>query len=459
MSEWGPDPTLCQALRERLGPHGFFAGSDLPDTLQSDWSRTGQHRPLALVRPASTEEVAAVLALCHQFRQPVVVQGGMTGLAGGANPTGVEIALSLARLVGVEEIDGDAEAMLVRAGTALANAQEAARAAGFLFPVDLGARGSAQIGGLVATNAGGIRVIRYGTLRDNLLGVEAVLADGRILSHLNRTRKDNTGYDLRNLICGSEGTLAVVTRAVIKLYPLPPPGGTALCALPSFTAVLALLGLARRRVTLSAFEVMWRDYLALNQDLLGCKVFANPPPFAVLIETEGPGLDVLLEEALDSGVLTDAILAQAEAQARAFWALREGLAMDQALPGLINLDVALAPGRMALFAESCAQEIRALHPLAHVSFYGHVGDGNLHVAVAVPGQANAPVQAIERIAYGLVQRLGGSISAEHGIGLLKRNWLCHSRSADEIAAMRAIKAALDPLGLLNPGKVLPEAES
>jgi FAD/FMN-containing dehydrogenase len=429
----------------------------VPESARSDWSRTGRHLPALLLRPASTGEVAVALALCHRHGQPVVVQGGMTGLAGGANPTGCEVALSLSRLSGVEEIDAEAGAMVVRAGTVLAAAQEAARDAGFLLPVDLGARGSAQIGGLVATNAGGLRVIRYGTMRDNLLGVEAVLADGRVLSHLTRTIKDNTGYDLRNLICGSEGTLAVVTRAVIRLRPLPPPGDTALCALATFGAVLALLTLARRRVNLAAFEAMWRDYIALNQDLSGRRPFPDPPPFAVLIETEGPGLQDLLEEAMGEGIIADALLARSVAEARGFWELREGLAMDDALPGLVNLDVALSPGRMAAFADACAAGIRALDPAAHVSFYGHVGDGNLHVAASVPGGGEGAAREIERIAYDLVRGLGGSISAEHGIGLLKRDWLGHSRSPDEIAAMRALKEALDPAGLLNPGKVLPPA--
>ncbi|MCX7646660.1 MAG: FAD-binding oxidoreductase [Rhodobacteraceae bacterium] len=450
-------PALAEGLVARLGPRGALFGPEVPEAARSDWSRTGRHLPPALLRPASTEEVAAALALCHRHRQPVVVQGGMTGLAGGANPCGNEVALSLARLAGVEEIDADAGAMVVRAGTVLAVAQEEARAAGFLLPVDLGARGSAQVGGLVATNAGGLRVIRHGTMRDNLLGLEAVLADGRVLSHLSRTVKDNTGYDLRHLICGSEGTLAVITRAVIRLRPLPPPGDTALCALASFEAVLALLGEARRRATVAAYEVMWRDYLALNQELLGRRPFPDPPPFAVLIETEGPGLAELLGDAHERGILLDALVARSTAEARGFWELREGLAMDDALPGLVNLDVALAPGRMAAFAEACAAGVRGLHPGAHVSFYGHVGDGNLHVAAAIPGGGPDAVHAVERIAYDLVRDLGGSISAEHGIGLLKRDWLGHSRSPGEIAAMRALKAALDPLGLLNPGKVLPRA--
>jgi FAD/FMN-containing dehydrogenase len=451
------DPALARALRAALGPSGFLAGDAVPEAARSDWSRTGRVLPAALVRPGSTAEAAAALALLHRHRQPVVVQGGMTGLAGGANPRPGEVALSLARLAGVEEIDAEAGAMVVRAGTVLAAAQDAAAAAGFLLPIDLGARGSAQIGGLVATNAGGIRVIRHGTTRDNLLGLEAVLADGTVLCHLNRTVKDNTGYDLRHLICGSEGTLAVVTRAVLRLRPRPPPGDTALCALASFDAVLALLALARARVTVAAFEAMWREYFALNQELAERRPFPDPPPFAVLIETEGPGLEALLAEALEAGTITDALIAQSGAEARAFWEIREGLGMDAALPALINLDVALPPARMATFAEACAAAVRARHPGAHVSFFGHVGDGNLHIALALPGADPEAGHAAERIAYDLVRDCGGSVSAEHGIGVLKRAWLGHSRSPAEIAAMRAIKAALDPAGILNPGRVLPPA--
>ncbi len=449
-------PDLGGALAALLGPQGFASGADVPEATRTDASRTGEVLPLALLRPATVQEVSGALRLCHEHGQRVVVQGGMTGLAGGANPMPGEVALSLSRLSGVEEIDAEAGLMVVRAGTVLEQVQAAAEAAGWHLPIDLGARGSCQIGGNIATNAGGIRVIRHGMTRDNLLGIEAVLADGTVLSHLNRAVKDNTGYDLRHLICGSEGTLAVVTRAVLRLVPQPPPVETALCALPDFPAVLQLLRMARAGVTLGAYEAMWQEFFAFNQHLLDRTYFADPPPFGVLIEVEGAGLLPLLEQAFEAGLVTDALVAQSRAEARSFWELREAWAMDAALPGLINLDVSLPQAAMADFAQACHAAITGRWAGAHVSVFGHVADGNLHLAVWLPeGDAEA-AHAAEGIVYDLVARAEGSVSAEHGIGMLKREWLGHSRSEAELAAMRAVRRALDPAGLLNRGRILPD---
>ncbi|WP_413875186.1 FAD-binding oxidoreductase [Albidovulum sp.] len=448
---------MLEELRAALGPQGCLTGVDVPEAALSDASRSGRDLPLALLRPATVEEVSRALAICHRHGAPVVPQGGMTGLAGGANPAPGAIALSLSRLSGVEEIDADAMAMVVRAGTVLEVAQKAAEAAGFLLPIDLGARGSCQIGGNIATNAGGLRVIRDGMARDNLLGIEAVLADGTVLSRLTKVVKNNTGYDLRHLFAGSEGTLGVITRAVIRLRPLPGPRGTVLAALPDFASVLRLLALARATLPgLSAFEAMWRDYFAFSQSLLPAPLFADPPPFSVILEAEaGEALERLLETAFEAGVVSDALIAQSLAEARRFWAVREGIEMDAALPGLINLDVSLATGRLDDFAQACRAALLARFPEAHVSFFGHVADSNLHVAVAVPGGGETAAHTVDATAYGVVQDFGGSISAEHGIGTLKRDWLGCSRSGAELAAMRSIKTALDPKGILNPGKLLP----
>lgn len=445
---------MFQELHDLLGPQGCLTGADVPEAARSDGSRSGQMLPLALLRPATVEQVSAALAICHRHGQKVVVQGGMTGLAGGANALGGEVALSLSRLSGVEEIDAVQGVMVLRAGTVLEVAQRAAEAAGFLLPIDLGARGSCQIGGNIATNAGGLRVIRHGTTRENVLGLEVVQADGTVLSHLNRAVKDNTGYDLRHLFAGSEGTLGVITRAVLRLRPLPAAPETALCALEDFGAVVRLLQMAQRTVTVAAFEAMWREYFALSQSLTGKVLFADVPPFAVILEAEGGGLQPLLEAAFEEGVIFDALVAQSTAEARDFWAVREGHALDASLRGLINLDVSLPVARMADYADDVTAEVLAQFPGAHVSFFGHVGDSNLHVAIAVPDPDHQKEQAVDRIAYDAVRARGGSISAEHGIGTLKRDWLGHSRSPAELAAMRAIKAALDPKGILNPGKVI-----
>ncbi|RWR05353.1 FAD-binding oxidoreductase [Paenirhodobacter populi] len=433
-----------------LGPQGCLTGSRVTETRIWDASGAPWQPPLALLRPASVAEVSAALAICHRHGLPVVPQGGLTGLAGGAMPRAEGVALSLSRFAGVEEIDADAGVMVVRAGTVLATAQKAAGDAGFLLPIDLGARGSCQIGGIVSTNAGGVRVIRQGTTRDNVLGLEAVLADGKVLSHLMRVMKDNTGYDLRNLIIGSEGTLAVVTRAVLRLRPLPPASETALCALADYAAVLRLLAMARGQVVLSAFEAMWRDHFIMSG---GLGMFSGPPSFAVLIEVEGPGLETLLETAFEAGLIADALVARSGADARRFWDVRESERATRSLKGLHNLDVSLPVARMDEFATACARAVRRLDPGAECYFFGHIGDSNLHAMIDLPNHGTA-ADRLDRIAYDLVQAMGGSISAEHGIGTLKRPWLNRSRSADEIAAMRAIKSALDPKGILNASKVI-----
>lgn len=439
-------------LRAALGPDACLTGGALEGVAhRSDASTTGRDLPLALLRPASVSEISKALEICHRHGQPVVPQGGMTGLAGGANCRPGDVALSLTRFQGVEEIDPVAGAMVVRAGTVLETAQNAARDAGFLLPIDLGARGSCQIGGNIATNAGGLRVIRHGTVRENLLGLEAVQADGTVLSHLSRMRKDNTGYDLRHLLAGSEGTLAVITRAVLRLRPLPSGIETAVCALENYDAVLALMNGARGQVTLSAFEVMWADFFELCG---GRCLFAQTPPFAVIIETEGGGLEPLLEKAIEEGTILDALIAQSHAEARRFWEVREGALPEAHVNDIVNFDISLPTAGMDDYVQGCRANISAALPHARSFFFGHIGDGNLHIMVEVPGFADADVHDVDRIAYDLVREAGGTISAEHGIGTLKRDWLGHSRSPAELAAMRAIKRALDPAGILNPDKVL-----
>ncbi|RUT30415.1 FAD-binding oxidoreductase [Arsenicitalea aurantiaca] len=447
-----PDQPVLRALLAALGDDGVLAGSRLMAARLRDASGAPSAvAPLALLRPRSVEEVSAALAICHAHDQPVVVQGGLTGLAAGANPLGGEIALSLARLEGIEDIDAEEGTMTLRAGTILQTAQDAARAAGFLLPIDYGARGSAHIGGAIATNAGGTRVIGHGTVRQNVLGLECVLMDGTVLSHLVKFTKDNSGYNLAQLFIGSEGTLGVVTRAVLRLKPLPPPAETALCALPDFPAALKLLRSARAKTTLSAFEVMWQDHFLLCG---GRGLFSPDPDIALLIECEGGGLTDLLADAYSEGIVRDALIASSQAEADRFWDIRHMDHLETPLTHEINLDVSLPVVAMDGFARRCREDLGALDPDLRSYVFGHVGDGNLHVVVTLPRADPALVHRVEETAYGLVRALGGSISAEHGIGRLKRDWLDHSRSAAEIAAMRAIKAALDPKGLLNPGKII-----
>ena len=305
------------ALRETLGDHICITGEQLGEiAVHWDASGTGPRNvPLALLRPDSVEQLSAALAICHAHGQPVVVQGGLTGLAAGASPLGGEVAISLSRFSGIEEIDADSACMTVRAGTILQAAQEAAHDAGFLLPVDFGARGSCQIGGAIATNAGGMRVISHGTMRQNVLGLECVLMDGTVLSHLSKAVKDNSGYNLQQLFIGSEGTLAVITRAVLRLKPVAPVPETALCTLPDFSAAIRLLKRAQTQVRLAAFEVMWPDHFLYCG---GRGLFATDPAMVVLIECEGGGLTAPVRggtpfaRSLSKGVYPRHVLRQAQ---------------------------------------------------------------------------------------------------------------------------------------------------
>ncbi|MFK0274442.1 FAD-binding oxidoreductase [Ensifer sp. NPDC090286] len=453
--------TIVDDLKQALGDI-VLTGTEIGERHRSDASLTGRELPKAVIRPTSSEEIATALRLCNENGQTVVVQGGLTGLAGGANAGGDAVVISLERFAGIEEIDPQAGTMTVRAGTALEVAQRAAEDAGFLLPIDLGARGSCQIGGNLATNAGGIRVLRYGVTRDNVLGLEAVLADGTIISSLNKMIKNNTGYDLRQFFIGSEGTLGVITRAVLRLRPLPAGRLTALCALESYEAVVSFLARCQRGLPgLSAFEAMWESYFRFNAEAEKLKLFEEIPAFAVIVEQdllgdagERDGFEAFLGEALEDGIIADALIAQSEKESRSFWSVREGHAMDSQLPDLVNLDVSLPIGDIGRFAAECGEALSARFPAAHVSFFGHVADSNLHIAFSEPnGDADTP-HIVDGVVYEIVRRYKGSISAEHGIGTLKRDFLDHSRSPSELELMRRIKQALDPNGILNPGKVI-----
>jgi FAD/FMN-containing dehydrogenase len=453
---------LIAELTGALGDGAVLVGSAVGTHCRSDASGSGLAQPRALLRPNTIEAVSDALAICHKHGVTLVPQGGMTGLAGGANPRPGDIALSLDRLNRIEQIDPESSTITLQAGCILQRAQEAASAEGLLLPIDLGSRGSCQIGGLIATNAGGLRVIRHGMTRDNLIGLEVVLANGTLLSNLGKMVKNNTGYDLRHLFCGSEGTLGVITRAVLRLRPLPTAKQTALVALADYQDVVTLLSRARNQLHgLSAFEAMWRSYFSLSQSCEGLMLFDDPPPFAVILEVEsdaGPGpaaaFENFLGAALEDGILNNALIAQSDSEASRFWAVREGHRLYTALPDVINLDVSMALGQIGSFADACAQALSTRYPVAHVSFFGHIGDSNLHVAVSAPEGGLDAAHVVDDIVYDLVRKFHGSVSAEHGIGTLKRAYLGHSRSNAEIAAMRAIKTALDPEGMMNPGKVL-----
>ncbi|WP_423191424.1 FAD-binding oxidoreductase [Burkholderia multivorans] len=457
------DAALEAALVAELGDACVTRAADIEPRYFTAYNERPGVRPRALVRPRSVDEVSRALALCARLAQPVVPQGGLTGLARGAVALGGEVVLSMERFAGIDALDAAAGTLTVRAGTLLQVVQEAADAAGFTFGVDLGARGSCQIGGMLATNAGGTRAIRYGTMREQVLGLEAVLADGTVVSSMNRMLKNNAGYDLKQLFIGSEGTLGVVTRAVLRLHPKLAAPATALCRVRDYKAAVGLWDRMRTLPELVSFEAMWPafyDYVARHTPGVAAP-FAADGGFAVLIEcaTSAPerdaraALETALADAIDAGLADDAVLATSERQARDLWALREGLAID-ALPNLVNFDVSLPTGDLGAFAARCDAALRACWPDIVCLFFGHVGDGNVHIGVSRAAMTDADADEIDRRVYAIVREMGGSVSAEHGIGVLKRDYLGHTRSDAEIALMRTLKAALDPGGILNPGKVL-----
>lgn len=448
--------TLFDRLRAELGDGGVLLGADIGAGFSADMSGPGTAPPAAVLRPRTTLEVAAVLRLCNEAAAPVVVQGGRTGLAGGAAPAGHEIALSLERMRGIEDIDTASATMVAKAGTPLADCQAAAAEHNLFLALDLGSRGSCQIGGNLATNAGGIRVIRYGMMREQVLGLEAVLADGTVISSMNRMLKNNAGYDLKQLFIGSEGTLGVITRAVLRLHPPPGEIVTALCAVRSYPQVVALLRRAQTGLGgVMAFEAMWREYFAFNTAALNLRFFDAEHPFCVILESAAgmEATEAFLASCLGEGLIADGLIAHSHAQAREIWSVREGYPIET-LPNLLNFDVSLPIGRIGDYAEDCTAALHKRWPDAHVSFYGHVGDSNVHICVSAPYQPGESMHDVDGIVYGVLGRYQGSISAEHGIGTLKRPYLHLSRTPEELDLMRRLKRALDPRGILNPGKVI-----
>jgi FAD/FMN-containing dehydrogenase len=363
------------------------------------------------------------------------------------------------------EIDAVSGTMTVEAGVPLQVVQEAALAAGFYFPLDLGARGSCSIGGNLATNAGGNRVIKYGMMRDQVLGLEAVLASGEVVGGLNKMIKDNSGYDLRHLLIGSEGTLAVITRVVLRLRPKPTTVSTAWCGLPDYDAVTTLLTRAQAGLApgVSAFEVMWAGYydaVLANLDTLRAPL-ASRHPFYVLLESagtdperSGEAFEEFLGDMLAQGVVSDAALASSQAHALAFWAIRDAPGEYQRfIPNHAAYDVSFSIAQAGEAAARCDARLRERWPDATVLVYGHLGDGNIHIVVDVPGMSKHDHDAIDTVIYDVTREFHGSISAEHGIGVKKKHFLPLTRSPVDLQSMRAIKLALDPANLLNPGKI------
>ena len=459
---------FIQALIDALGPASVCVGDAIEARHQSDWSGAPAVRPLALLRPADTQGVAAALRLCHAHRVPVVPQGGLTGLAGGAMPQADAVALSLERMNSLEAADPVAATLTVQAGVTLQAAQEAAAAAGFQLGVDLGARGSCQIGGNLATNAGGNGVLQFGMMREQVLGLEVVLADGTVLDMMRPMIKNNTGYDLKHWFVGSEGTLGIITRAILRLHPAKRARVSTLVALPDYAAAIRLLRLLQSSFpgALAAFELMWEDFFTTSlQWSQTASPFGQTYPFAVLADVTGndegalaESLQEVLAQAMDQGLVLDAVVAQTQSQASALWRIREASAEFPVQMDPINFDISLPIEAIDAFAETCIEALSQRWP-GHKSLrFGHLGDGNLHLttdarSLGDAAEAEQASHELQALVYELLARQGGSISAEHGIGLHKKPYLHLSRSPAELTVMRAIKQALDPMNLLNPGKV------
>ena len=471
MSTYNP---LFETLRQIVGAPNVLTEGDL-SAWEQDWRKRERGRALAVVRPGSTHEVAAVVKVCAAARISIVPQGGNTGMVVGSTPdaSGTQIVLSLQRMNSVRMLDAANLTITVDAGCVLQNLQEACEKAGFLFPLSLASEGSCTIGGNLGTNAGGTQVVRFGNTRDLCLGLEVVTAQGEVWNGLSGLRKDNTGYDLRDLFIGSEGTLGVITAATMKLYPLPAAQLTALAAVPSLDAAVTLLGLAHQHLGsgLTGFEVMGQFAMSLvvkhypqqrvplYQDTAFCVLLENSDH-----ESEAHArqqFERLLETAMVQGCVSDAVVAENLSQAQQLWHIRESIPLAQAEEGLnIKHDISIPVSLIPEFVRITDALLTQAYPGARLVNYGHLGDGNLHYNVQAPEGSDAAAflneqeQNVNTLVYDSVDKFGGSISAEHGVGSLKIDKLEHHKSPVALGMMRAIKQALDPQNLMNPGRVI-----
>ena len=466
--------SFIEEIQAIVGPAGLITLPQEVAPYASDWRKRYVGKPAAVVKPASTAEVAEVVRACAESRTAIVPQGGNTGLCGAATPdaSGTQIVLNLSRMNRVRAIDTRNNTMTVEAGCVLAKLQNTAEEAGRLFPLSLAAEGSCEIGGNLSTNAGGTAVLRYGNARELVLGLEVVLPSGEVWDGLRGLRKDNTGYDLKQLFIGAEGTLGVITAAVLKLFPLPKSHATAVVALETPEKAVALLeralGACGERLT--GFE-LFSDFclsLVLKHFRDTAAPFPRRFPHYVLMELSdtqsGEGVRVLVESMLEAALeernILDAAVAQSETQSRAFWSLREFISEAQAHEGPnIKHDVSIPISRISEFIATTDAELERAYRGVRVVTFGHIGDGNVHYNVSAP-EGVAPgafvmhTAEINRIVHDSVARVGGSISAEHGLGQLKRDEIQRYKSPLELELMRKLKRALDPQGIMNPGKVL-----
>jgi FAD/FMN-containing dehydrogenase len=465
------DPAIAEKLKNAAGPDGATERADEIAPHLVEWRGRWKGTSPLLLSPATTQQVSRILALCHETRTPIVPQGGNTGMVGGQIPTQGEVLLSLARMNRIRAVSPDDNTLEAEAGVILQQVQESAAAHGRLFPLSLGAEGSCTIGGNLATNAGGVGVLRYGMSRDLVLGLEVVLADGRVLDLMRGLRKDNTGYDLKQLFIGAEGTLGVITASLLKLFPKPAGYATAFVALTELGHAVPLLNRVQDATggLVTAFELI--PQFGLELVLRHIPGTADPLPgaraWSVLVEISNPSafdatapLQEALGRAMEDGLVGDAAFAKSSRDRKALWRLRETMPEAQKLDGAsLSNDISVPLSAIPGFIAAAEAAVTSVFPEARIFAFGHVGDGNLHFTVrAAAGHDAALLAARERIERSIldeVQKSGGSISAEHGLGLAKNETIARYKSAAEIAVMRTLKSALDPRNILNPGKVLP----
>ncbi len=458
-------------LKSAVGPKGFTedAGEIAPHL--EEWRGKYHGQSSLLLKPASTAEVSAILAICNETKTAIVPQGGNTGLVGGQIPFHGEVLLSLSRMNRIRNVDAEGMNLIAEAGTILDAVHKAADDAQRLFPLSLASQGSCTIGGNLSTNAGGVDVLRYGTARELVLGLEVVLADGRVLDMLRTLRKDNTGYDLKQLFIGAEGTLGIITAAALKLFARPAERVTAFAAIPNPAAAVTLLSHLHEQTggLVSAFEIIPRiglDFVLSHIPQTTDPLRASSPWYVLVEATSGANsaLRDTMERALaaDTGLVTDAVIAASEAQRAQLWRLRESISEAQKPEGgSIKHDVSVPIARIPEFLDVATRAVQAIVPGARPVPFGHIGDGNIHFNITVPkGADNASFLArweeISRTVHDIVHRFGGSISAEHGLGVMKHNEIARYKSAAELDVMRTLKRTLDPNGILNPGKLLPD---